>query len=551
MATKMTREEIRKRIDTLDSQLVMLFAARMELCKQLAVAKKELGLPVEDKQREEDKLSVLREMVGDDKDLHHYIEELYGKIFELSKEYQTAVQISIGELLTAAAKKAEELESQRDTGIKFGLVGGHLEHSLSPKMHHKIADALGIEYEYELYEVEAWDLEKFMDETDLDAFNVTIPHKKEIMKYCSVLSDQAKRIGAVNTVVREADGWHGYNTDYAGFKYIVDKSGYDVSGVRATVLGAGGASATAQTVLRDMGAKEVAQMTHADLTWLEELSQQGRDMEIAGIDAVAGAQLVVNTTPVGMYPHAGEYPIDLANIWRVDAVIDVIYNPARTTLMMDAESRDKITMGGMGMLVVQAIESLKICLGKAGKGNLDMAAISKELDGMRDDLIESLEKEQENVVLIGMPGSGKSTVGQLVADATGKTFIDTDEEIEKREGKTIPEIFESVGEAGFREMERKVLDELGQKSGQVIATGGGCVTIPENYRALHQNGRIIWIQRRLEDLETKGRPISESRPLKDIYEERKEMYEKFADFAIDGDIGEEMAFRNVMEALRR
>lgn len=547
---KMTREEIRKRLDTIDSQLVMLFAARMGLCKQLAVAKKELGLPIEDLKRESEKLEELKTLVGDDNELKHYVEELYGKIFELSKEYQSAVQNSVESLLKAAQKKAEERANAGNTGLKFGLVGGHLEHSLSPKMHKKISENLGIEYEYGLYEVEAWDLEKFMDETDLDAFNVTIPHKKEIMKFCSVISDQAQRIGAVNTVVREADGWHGYNTDYAGFKYIVDKSGYDVKGKHAVVLGNGGASATAQTVLRDMGAFEVAQMTHADLDWLEELSKQGRHMEIAGLDSVAGAQLIVNTTPVGMYPHAGQYPMDLSNVWRVDAVIDVIYNPARTRLMMDAEERDKITMGGMGMLVVQAIESLKICFGKTDKAELDIAAISKQLDAMRDTLILKLTKEQENIVLIGMPGSGKSTVGRLVAEATGKEFIDTDEEIERREGRTIPEIFKSEGEEGFRRMEKALLAEIGQRSGQVIATGGGCVTIEENYRNLHQNGRIVWLQRRLEDLETTGRPISESRPLEEIYEERRAQYEEFADFAIDGDKGEEMSFRNVMEALR-
>lgn len=550
----MKKEEIRKKIDEIDEKMVKLFEERMELCEAMAMEKKAEGQPIWDVQREQEKLMQVESLVRAaqeghvNRDLGPYIKELYEEMFTISREFQADVQERCRMLQEAAF-------GNREPGMKFGLVGRKLGHSFSPFIHSTIAGELGVDIDYDLYEVEEDALGRFMQETELDGFNVTIPYKRLVMKYCVKVDELAERIGAINTVVREADGWHGYNTDYAGFKYMVENSGVSVKGKKALVLGAGGASRTVQAVLADLGASEVAQLSHQDLDRLASAARSGGNAEAVGLENVAGAAIVVNATPVGMFPENGKTPIDFGMLKSVEAVYDLVYNPERTALMMAAEAAGIQTFSGMSMLIKQACAAAEIFLTQAKNNHLldedfDLAGVGASLDRRVDTFLGMCRDQQRNVVIVGMPGCGKSTVGRIVAEATGKKFIDSDEEIEKRTGRTIREIFDAEGEPGFRKIEQEVLADLGRMSGLVIATGGGCVTVDANYASLHQNGKIVWIQRRLEDLEIAGRPISEARPLEEIYEERKSQYERFTDVAIDGDGGEEMAFQMVMRALK-
>ncbi len=388
--------------------------------------------------------------------------------------------------------------------MQFGLLGRKLSHSYSPQIHSLLAD-----YPYRLIEIEPDDLEHFMNTTTLSGFNVTMPYKKAVIPYCVKLSEQAKKLGAVNTVVRNSDGnWIGHNTDYFGFSRMVALSGVQLEGKKVLVLGSGGASATAVAVLKELGAEVVV------------VSRTGEN-NYQNITNHLDAAAIVNTTPVGMYPNTGVTPIDLDVFPALEGVLDVIYNPGRTQLLMDAEKRGIISLNGLYMLVAQAKESA------------EWFAKKQINDTKIQDVYQILRRQMENIVLVGMPGCGKSTVGRALAEKLGKRFVDTDVQIELSAGKTIPEIFATEGESAFRELEHTVLKELGKESGLVIATGGGCVTQQRNYPALHQNARIIYIQRDIEKLPTDGRPLSEKGKLHTMFLQRKPLYESFADLTID------------------
>ena len=388
--------------------------------------------------------------------------------------------------------------------MKSGLLGRKLGHSYSPQIH-----ALMGSYSYDLFEKEPEDVGDFVRNGDFTGINVTIPYKKEVIPYIDELSPMARRMSAVNTIVRKADGslW-GHNTDYFGFSSMVYNSGVTVSGKKVLVLGSGGASNTAVKVLEDMNAKVVI------------ISRSGEN-NYQNLHMHSDAAVIVNTTPVGMYPHTGISPVDLKAFPNLEGVLDMIYNPARTQLLLDAEALGLPYQNGLWMLVAQAKEAAEHFGGKPLE------------DRIIETVYNTLTAQMQNIVLIGMPGCGKSTVGKALAEALNRTFVDADAEIVKLAGKPIPQIFEENGEEVFRDYETKVLEELGKKSCLVIATGGGCVTKQRNYRLLHQNSRIFWLKRELDRLPTDGRPLSQKNKLTQMYEVRRPLYEAFADIAVD------------------
>lgn len=403
-----------------------------------------------------------------------------------------------------------------------GLLGRKLGHSYSPQIHASLGD-----YPYLLFEKEPEELAQFLQGQDFDCLNVTIPYKKDVIPYCAELSDTARRMGAVNTIVRRPDGTLiGHNTDYFGFSSMVARSGLSVSGKKCLVLGSGGASATAVAVLKDLGAQVVV------------ISRSGEN-NYDNLHLHADAAVIVNATPVGMFPHNGVSPIDLSLFPKLEGALDLIYNPARTRFLMDAQARGLVTQNGLWMLVAQAKESAEWFTGQA----ISDEAIAR--------IYRKLKLQMENIVLVGMPGCGKSTISQLLGKALGKPVIDADAEITREAGKPIPEIFAEGGEAAFRAIETQVLALLGMQSGKVIATGGGCVTREENYPLLHQNGTIVWLQRDLDRLPTDGRPLSQSGKLAEMFRIREPMYRRFADLQADNGGTPEETVQRILDELEK
>ena len=388
--------------------------------------------------------------------------------------------------------------------MKCGLLGRKLGHSYSPQIHGYLAD-----YAYSLFEKEPEKIGDFLKNGDFTGINVTIPYKKDVIPYLDELSPRAAKLGSVNTVVRRADGTLiGHNTDYFGFERMVHHSGLTVAGKKVLVLGSGGASNTVVAVLEALGARVVV------------ISRSGEN-NYGNLHLHADASIIVNTTPVGMYPNTGLTPLSLDGFPALEGVLDIVFNPARTQILLDAEKRGLTAVNGLLMLVAQAKEASEWFTGTAIPDEA-IAEIYRKLSG-----------QMQNIVLIGMPGCGKSTIGGLLAEKTGRTFVDADEEILRLAGKSIPQIFADDGEEVFRDWETKALSELGKQSGLIIATGGGCITRERNYPLLHQNGTIFWLQRALEVLPTDGRPLSQANKLTDLYTKRKPLYERFADHAID------------------
>ena len=404
--------------------------------------------------------------------------------------------------------------------MRAGLLGEKLSHSYSPAIHSLLGN-----YSYERFEVAKDNLSDFLRSDAFDCLNVTIPYKKAVIPYCKYLSPEAAKLGAVNTLVRQYNGdLYGYNTDYYGFQEMVKDADISVVGKKALVLGSGGASVTAVAVLEELGASVIV------------ISRSGEN-NYENIHKHFDAALIVNTTPVGMYPNNEQTPLSLADFTCLEAVLDVIYNPSRTMLLLEAESKGITAINGLKMLVAQAKQSAELFTGQL----LD--------DSIIDRIYNKLSFDCNNIVLIGMPGSGKSTIGKIVAERLGRIFVDSDSEIEKTAGISIPQIFSIYGEAYFRKLEADVIRNLGKQSGLVIATGGGCVTTEENFCALHQNGTMIWLQREISRLSTVGRPLSKSGRLEEMQHIRYPLYEKFADFTITNNTTAELAVKAIMDAL--
>ena len=404
--------------------------------------------------------------------------------------------------------------------MKCGLLGRKLGHSYSPQIHNLLGD-----YSYVLFEKEPEELENFLKNGDFSGLNVTIPYKKEVIPYLSELSPTAQKMGCVNTVLRRSDGTlYGHNTDYFGFTSLVRHAGLSVAGKKVLVLGSGGASNTAVAALKDLGASPVV------------ISRSGEN-NYQNLHRHTDAAAIVNTTPVGMYPNTGVSPIDLGLFPHLEGVLDVIYNPARTQLLLDAEKLGIPRENGLWMLVAQAKEAAEVFTG----GKISDEVIEK--------IYRRLSHQMKNIVLIGMPGCGKSTIGTLLAEKLGRTLADADEKIIALAGKSIPEIFAQEGESVFRNWETQALTELGKQSGLVIATGGGCVTQKRNYPLLHQNGYLVWLERDWSKLPTDGRPLSQANDLGKMYAARKPLYEAFADIRVENTDTPAETVQKILDAL--
>ena len=386
--------------------------------------------------------------------------------------------------------------------LKCGLIGKKLGHSFSKPIHNAMAD-----YPFELYELAPEEVGSFVTDGDLDAFCVTIPYKKDVMPFLDEISKEALDIGAVNVVVRRDGKLYGYNTDYFGFDYMVKRSGVEVEGKKAIVFGRGGASATICTLLRDRGIGELVTFGSADNT-LENIAKH------------SDAQIIVNATPVGMYPNNCASPADLSLFPDCEAVFDLIYNPSRTALMIDAEKRGIVTVGGLSMLVAQAARAFEHFTGDDYE------------EGIIEQVVSKITSEAANLILVGMPGCGKSSVGKIIAEKLGCEFLDSDEEFERMHGITPADAINTLGEEKFREMETQTLSEISKQSGKVIATGGGVVTQERNYPLLHQNGVIVFLERELQNLATDGRPLSQRGSLESLYAKRIDLYRAFADITV-------------------
>ena len=391
---------------------------------------------------------------------------------------------------------------------RYGLLGEHLGHSFSPRIH-----AMLCGYEYKLYEQEKENVPDFLNSCGLDGMNVTIPYKKDVLPHCVWLSDAVKRIGSANTLVKHQDGWHAYNTDYFGFRRMVESMNVEPAGKKAVILGSGGAMLAVRTALEDMGAKEIVVVS------------RGGENNYDNLHLHADAEIVVNATPVGMYPKVGVAAASLDSFPNCKAAFDVVYNPARTAFIMQAEEKGIPCRNGLYMLVAQAHRAAELFTGK------DIALERIE------EILRVLESETKNIVLVGMPGSGKTSVGRALSKLSGRELVDADEKLYETFGMSAGDMINSHGEEYFRQRETEVLAELGKQSGLIIATGGGCVTREENYKHLHQNGEIFWLRRSLDKLPTAGRPLSQRGSLESMFEKRAPMYERFADAVIDNDSG--------------
>ena len=391
---------------------------------------------------------------------------------------------------------------------KYGCIGKKLTHSFSKEIHAKLAD-----YAYDLIELAEEEIAPFFEKKDFAAINVTIPYKQTVIPYLDSISEVAERIGAVNTIVNKDGKLCGYNTDYYGMKALIERIGIDLTGKKVLVLGTGGTSKTARVVAADLGAAEI-------LT----VSRRKTDHYITYEEAVqkhADANVIINTTPSGMYPDCESRPIDITEFTQLIGVVDVVYNPLCTNLVLDAKQRGIKAEGGLYMLIMQAVVAVERFLD---------TTIAKEV---ADQVFASIYASKENDVLTGMPGSGKSTVGKCL-NIEGFEFVDTDEEIEKRCGCSIKELIQEKGEAHFRALETEVIREVSSMNCRIISTGGGAVLKEENVRALKRNGKLYFLNADLSRLQaTDSRPLSDTQEkLARLYTERMSLYTGTADVVV-------------------
>ncbi len=396
--------------------------------------------------------------------------------------------------------------------MQYGVIGEHLPHSFSKIIHEKIGG-----YEYEIKELEPNALEGFIKSGDFRGINVTIPYKEKVIPYLDEISDSAKEIGAVNTVVNRSGRLCGYNTDFFGLKALIQRSGIELNGAKVLITGTGGTSKTAHAVAAACDASQILRV-----------SRTGREDAVTYKEAYArhtDADVIINTTPCGMFPELCAVPIELERFGRLRGVVDAVYNPLRTELLITAAEMGIPTAGGLYMLVAQAVSAAEIFFDKK---------LSSEIT---ERIFGELYSEKENIVLVGMPSCGKTTVGRLLSERTGRKLLDVDALAEQRAGMTPAEYITKNGTESFRELETEAVRELAPEQGIIISTGGGTVLRAENVRELKRNGRLFWLDRPCELLiPTPDRPLSDSaEKLRGLYEERREIYRSAADTRIIAD----------------
>ena len=390
--------------------------------------------------------------------------------------------------------------------MKFGLLGRTLGHSFSPRIHSALGNT-----NYELFEREPSQLQEFFADPELQGINITIPYKVNALEACDVVDPRAERIGCVNTMVRKDGKWHGYNTDYDGFVFTLQHAGIDVSGKECIILGDGASSATVHVALEDLGAKNIVHLSRKTAPFYGDAPNYYET-----------AQIIINCTPIGMYPHNPANLIDITQFSKLEGVVDLIYNPRRTILLLQAEMMEIPHCDGLPFLVAQGVEAANHFQGESFG--------TKEIE----QILRDMRHEKENIILIGMPGVGKTTVGKAIGKEMGRTCIDVDQELAKEIGDISTYITEQ-GEAAFREKEAEMIAKLGTQTGIVISTGGGCVTVPKNFAHLRQNGRIYQLTQPVEKLSTSGRVLSSGgiERLRELEETRTPMYESFAQCIVE------------------
>ena len=390
--------------------------------------------------------------------------------------------------------------------MKFGLLGRTLGHSFSPRIHSALGNT-----NYELFEREPSQLQEFFADPELQGINITIPYKVNALEACDVVDPRAERIGCVNTMVRKDGKWHGYNTDYDGFVFTLQHAGIDVSGKECIILGDGASSATVHVALEDLGAKNIVHLSRKTAPFYGDAPNYYET-----------AQIIINCTPIGMYPHNPANLIDITQFSKLEGVVDLIYNPRRTILLLQAEMMEIPHCDGLPFLVAQGVEAANHFQGESFG--------TKEIE----QILRDMRREKENIILIGMPGVGKTTVGKALGEEMGRTCVDVDHELEKEIGDISTYITEQ-GEAAFREKEAEMIAKFGTQTGLIISTGGGCVTVPKNFAHLRQNGRIYQLTQPVENLSTTGRVLSSGGLdlLRELEEIRTPMYESFAQSIVE------------------
>ncbi|MDR3318436.1 MAG: shikimate kinase [Clostridiales bacterium] len=401
---------------------------------------------------------------------------------------------------------------------RYGVIGEHLAHSRSKEIHARFG------YDYSVNELKPEELGDFVQHSGYDGFNVTIPYKKAVMPYLSRIDAYAAACGAVNTVVKEPYGYVGYNTDVFGLVYMIKSAGMSLQGKKTLILGKGGAALAAYAAAKELNAAEILFITRG-----------GAD-NFGNLERHSDAEIIINATPVGMYPNAGESAVDLSVFDKPSAAVDLVYNPLKTAFIFQAELLGIPYVSGLKMLVAQAKYAAELFTGEA------------YLDSVIEEIYRDMYFEASNIVLIGMPSSGKTEIGKLLAEKTGKAFADTDEVIERDTGITIPEIFRTQGEAAFREYERRVIDEYGRMSGRIISTGGGSVTVSGAYSALKQNGIAVHLVRDKAKVDPTGRPLlSEPGAYERLGAVRMPAYKRFADVTVSNDGEKEKTVEEILK----
>lgn len=472
----MELEELRKKIDLIDKKLVALYVKRLALSREVGLYKKFEGVTLEHKSREAEIVKNLSVLAGAD---GKYVADLYEEIFRASKKVQA------------------------DLKGNYYVVGKSLPHTLSPEIYTK----LGLDYGVKEFGDEQ-SLVEFIRSREFSGLNVTIPYKQTVIPELDFVSEEAGSIGAVNTIVNRGGKLYGYNTDVDGMRYALDALGISLKGKKVAILGSGGTSKTATYVAKTAGANEI------------KIVSRSGDYNYDSLYSDADAEIIINTTPVGMFPNIESAPVDLERLPSVKGVFDAVYNPLTTKLVRTARERGIAAGNGLGMLVRQGIKSYEYYTGEMPE------------EYVTHYIYDSIYRAKRNVVLIGMPGAGKSSVARRIANMTGRVYLDTDEVVKERFGRTPAEIITEEGEAEFRKKETECVISCAEKLGAVIATGGGSVLSERNRNLLKANGAVIFLDRNIDELSTRNRPISGARGVKAIYEEREPIYRSYADVTV-------------------